>query len=76
MEDRTVEGIEIPYDLEHIKQIDPDLVGHATLFDVDRNPLGVVTHIEGRLRDLLVADFRRRPPEQFPKLIMYSGCRL
>ncbi|HUI08943.1 MAG TPA: hypothetical protein VL221_01385 [Bacteroidota bacterium] len=75
MDTRSIEGVEIPYDLAHIRGIDPELVGHATLFRRAGQPWEVVSHVDGPLRELLVADYERRSPEKFPDIIMYSGCR-
>jgi len=72
---KSIEGIEIPYDLAHIRKIDPELTGHATIFRRRGEPWEVVRHVDGRLRDLLLADYEQRSPEQLPDIIMYSGCR-
>lgn len=70
---RKVEGVEIPYTLDRITELDPNLVGVATLFKHLKNETTVARRFEGRIRDLLVLDFRSRRPEEYPELIMYSG---
>ena len=70
---RIVDGIEIPYELESIKSVAPDLVGRATLFAMSGRPWHIVKQLDGRIRDILLSDYHARSPEQFPELIMYSG---
>lgn len=67
-----VDGAEIPYALDAIRNIDPDLVGHATLFS-RRGGRITASHISGRIRERLLADFEGRGTEGLPQLIMYSG---
>jgi hypothetical protein len=75
MNSHTVVGIEIPYALDRIAKIDPDLVGHATLF-IKSGDSTIAGEIQGRIRELLIADYKKRLPNEFPELIMYSGSRL
>ncbi|HXX63696.1 MAG TPA: hypothetical protein VEO56_07855 [Bacteroidota bacterium] len=73
MKGKQVDGIEIPYSLDQIRGIDPDLVGHATLFRQSGGPWEIVRHLDGRIRDLLLSDYYERTAEKFPEIIMYSG---
>ena len=74
MQNQSIDGVEIPYALNLIEKIDPDLVGHATLF-TRRGDSIVVGEIQGRIRESLIADYRRRSPGALPEIIMYSGSR-
>jgi hypothetical protein len=75
MNSDSIEGREIPYVLDFIEKIDPDIVGHATLFTRKGDSM-VVGEIQGRIRELLIADYKRRSPNAFPELVMYSGSRV
>jgi hypothetical protein len=74
MNSHSIDGIEIPYALDSIEKIDPDLVGHATLF-IKKGGSIVIGELEGRIQELLIADYKKRSPEAFPEIIMYSGSR-
>jgi hypothetical protein len=75
MKQYAIDGVEIQYALDLIEKIDPDLVGHATLFTKHGNSI-ITGEIQGRIRELLIADYKRRPPESLPELLMYSGSRM
>jgi hypothetical protein len=70
----AVDGAEIPYKLELIEKIDPDLVGHATLFIRKGNAI-VTGTMAGNIREKLIADYRMRGGGVLPELIMYSGSK-
>jgi hypothetical protein len=69
-----IDGIEIPYAIENIEKIDQDIVGHATLFTTEGDSI-IIAELKGRIRELLIDDYRRRSPGTFPELVMYSGSR-
>ena len=75
MKSDSIKGREIPYVLAFIENIDPDLVGHATLFTKKGGSM-IVGEIQGRIRELLIADYKGRSPGAFPELVMYSGSRV
>jgi hypothetical protein len=72
MKHNVIDGIEVPYALDTIEMIDPDIVGRATLF-TRRGDSIFISELEGKLRESLIADYRRRSPDSYPELIMYSG---
>jgi hypothetical protein len=69
-----IDGAEIPYALDAIRSIDPDLVGYATLFS-RRGKRITASQVSGRIRERLLADYEGRGGEALPQLIMYSGSR-
>jgi hypothetical protein len=69
-----IDGAEIPYALDAIRNIDPDLVGHATLF-CHRGKRITASQVSGRIRERLLADYEGRGSDVLPQLIMYSGSR-
>jgi hypothetical protein len=72
MSSSIVDGVMITYTLDAIRQIDPDLVGHATLFA--RLGMAVVPiTMSGRLREKLLAAYEGLGTETDVHLIMYSG---
>ncbi len=71
----AVDGAEIPYRLELIEKIDPDLVGHATLFIRSGNAI-ITGTMDGNIRARLIADYRMRSGGVLPELIMYSGSTM
>lgn len=71
----AIDGVEIPYALEAIRNIDPELVGHATLF-CRRGRRIMASQVSGRIRERLLADYEGRGAEVHPLVIMYSGSRI
>jgi len=75
MSNNAIDGVEIPYDLDSIAAIDPDIVGHATLFKRIGRVWQELTRLEGNIRELLLVDYSARKGQQRPELVMYSGTR-
>ncbi len=74
MKTTVIDGIEIPYALREIERIDPAIVGHATLFR-ERGDSYVIAELRGNVREALIADYRTRPRDSFPEIVMYSGSK-
>ena len=69
---KSIDGMEIPYAIGAIEMIDPDIVGHATLFMHKGNSI-VIAELEGNIRESLIADYKERRADTLPEIIMYSG---
>jgi|GEM_PF-3214675 len=74
MNNNSFDGIEIPYALESIEQIDPGIVGHVTLFTKQGDSINLAERAKS-IRELLIADYLQRSPETYPETVMYSGSR-